>query len=137
MVSLKMARFPLATAALFLSALYLAQAESGSGPVVLTSENFASETEGKAAFVKFYAPWCGHCVALAPAWDSLAKKVHAEMPDTAKVGKVDCTVEQELAGKYNVRGYPTLIMLKNGEQIPYRGARDEDSLMSFVKQHTA
>eukprot|EP00285_Hemiselmis_virescens_P005614 CAMPEP_0173377364 /NCGR_PEP_ID=MMETSP1356-20130122/563_1 /TAXON_ID=77927 ORGANISM="Hemiselmis virescens, Strain PCC157" /NCGR_SAMPLE_ID=MMETSP1356 /ASSEMBLY_ACC=CAM_ASM_000847 /LENGTH=126 /DNA_ID=CAMNT_0014330051 /DNA_START=13 /DNA_END=393 /DNA_ORIENTATION=+ len=116
--------------ALLLAVLALALAQ---GPVVLTADNFEAETEGKAAFVKFYAPWCGHCVALAPAWESLASKVASI--DNAVVGKVDCTIEQELAGKYGIKGYPTLMMLKDGEQIPYRGARDEDSLLAFVKNH--
>jgi thioredoxin domain-containing protein 5 len=113
-----------------LAAVVMAQ-----GPVVLTADNFEAETEGKTAFVKFYAPWCGHCVALSPTWDSLASKVHGNIDDT-KIGKVDCTVEQELGAKFAVRGYPTLILIdKEGEQHPYRGARDEDSLMAFVKNH--
>ena len=49
------------------------------------TDNFEAETEGKTAFVKFYAPWCGHCVALSPTWDSLAAKVnllHPSLPQS-------------------------------------------------------
>ena len=43
--------------------------------IVLTSESF-SEAVGKPelTFVKFYAPWCGHCKRLSPTWDQLAQQ---------------------------------------------------------------
>ena len=49
---------------------------------------------------------CGHCKALAPAWNELGDAY----PDTGSVviGDVDCTVEESLCSEYEVRGYPTL-----------------------------
>lgn len=44
--------------------------------------------DGSTWFVKMYAPWCGHCKKLAPAWDELANKVK---PQNINVAKVDCT----------------------------------------------
>ncbi len=52
--------------------LALALCACASSTLMLTQENFDTETAGKSVFIKFYAPWCGHCKKLAPAWDKLA-----------------------------------------------------------------
>lgn len=55
-------------------------------------------------FIKFYAPWCGHCKSLAPVWDELGRDLKGKV----MIGKVDCTTETSVAGRFGVRGYPTL-----------------------------
>ena len=69
---------------------------------VLTKDNFDDfVSKNPKVFVKFYAPWCGHCKAMAPAYSSLAKKMN-EQEDGIPIAKVDATVEKELAEKYGV-----------------------------------
>ncbi len=54
----------------------------------LTDENFESVRNGNGAvFVKFFAPWCGHCKRLAPTWEELAEAVHGSSSTTV-VAKV-------------------------------------------------
>jgi len=79
-------------------------------------------------FVKFYAPWCGHCKSLAPVWDKIA----TNLKDIVSVVKVDCTGEQSLCSRYGVQGYPTLKLFKKGKAKDYQQQRDAASLMRFA-----
>ena len=76
-----------------------------------------------------------HCKRLAPTWDELSMKL--EDKANVKIAKVDCTLDKDLCKKYEVRGYPTLILFKNGEQAEkYSKARDLNALYSFVTEHS-
>lgn len=78
-----------------------------SGAVDLSKENFKSTIEGKNAFVKFFASWCGHCKAMKPAWDQLG----SEYADSTSVliGDADCTAGgKSLCEEFDVKGYPTI-----------------------------
>ena len=55
--------------------------------------------------VEFYAPWCGHCKALAPEYVAAAKALRGS---GAKLGAVDCDAHKSLCDKYDVRGFPTV-----------------------------
>lgn len=99
---------------------------------VLTGNDFDSTISAGTTFVKFYAPWCGHCKRLAPTWDQLAEITHSKTGIT--IAKVDCTVEKELCETHQVRGYPTLILFKDGsKKANYSGARDIESLLAFLE----
>jgi thioredoxin 1 len=62
--------------------------------------------------VDFTATWCGPCKALAPIVDQLAD----ELEGAVKVGKLDVDESPVTAGKYGVRGVPTVMVFKNGER---------------------
>ena len=70
---------------------------------------------GVSSFLKFYAPWCGHCKALAPAWDQLALEYAAS--SSVLVGEVDCTSSggAALCARYSIEGYPTLKFNQAGD----------------------
>ena len=93
-----------------------------------TFDNFVKENEN--VFVKFYAPWCGLCKKLAPVWDELHTKLSDE---NVVIAKYDATANEN--EQVEVKGYPTLKYYKNGNAIDYRGGRDLDSLLKFVKEH--
>jgi len=61
-----------------------------SGTVLsLTADNFDKLTSSGIWFIKFFAPWCGHCQKLAPVWEELGHELQYKV----NVGKVDCTVD--------------------------------------------
>uniref|UniRef100_A0A8C4R317 protein disulfide-isomerase n=1 Tax=Eptatretus burgeri TaxID=7764 RepID=A0A8C4R317_EPTBU len=98
----------------------------------LNSSSFKKHIAVGHHFVKFYAPWCGHCKALAPTWDELASTLKNSKVVT--VVKIDCTLETSLCHENSIKGYPTLIWFKNGKQLEhYRGRRDLESLKQYIQ----
>lgn len=104
--------------------------------VQLGEGDFAHAIAKGVTVVKFYAPWCGHCMRLAPTWEQLAEKLAARADVT--IAKVDCTVDgnKELCGDQEVNGYPTVFLYRAGEKVTeYYGPRSLDDLHEFVVQH--
>lgn len=105
------------------------------GSTVLTAANIDSEMAGKNSFIKFQAPWWGHCKSMKAAWEDLGTAF--EGSSSVLIGDVDCTVETELASTYSVSGYPTIKYFttetdEKGDS--YSGGRDFDSLKKFVEE---
>jgi len=87
----------------------------------------------KDVFVKYYAPWCGHCKKLAEPWKELAESM-SEHKDLV-IGKFDATVNE--AEGVEIRGYPTLIFYPkdNKEGISYDGERDVEAMKSWLLEN--
>merc|ERR1712111_181106 len=96
-----------------------------------TEGSFTKTVAEGDTFIKFYAPWCGHCQKPAPTWDELAKKFESE--EKVKIAKLDCTQAQSVCQENEVKGYPTLSYFRNGRKVEnYKGARNMDDLADFV-----
>lgn len=81
--------------------------------------------------VEFYAPWCPACKNLAPVWDDLSTWSDDL---NIKTAKVDVTTSPGLSGRFFVTALPTIFHVMNGEFRQYKGARDLNSLMTFVEE---
>ncbi|XP_009993821.1 PREDICTED: protein disulfide-isomerase A2 [Chaetura pelagica] len=88
------------------------------GVLVLHQHNFARAlTEHQLLLVEFYAPWCGHCQRLAPAFAQAATT-------PAWMAKVDATAQVALANEFSITSYPTLKLFRGGNRthpIAYTG----------------
>ena len=104
--------------------------------VVLTKDNFDQFLKDhQRVFVKFYAPWCGHCKAMAPGYSNLAKRMQTE-ENGIPIAKVDSTIEKELSEKYGVQGFPTLKLFVDGEPVDYQGGREENDIYQWLSKKT-
>ncbi|KAF7586352.1 protein disulfide-isomerase precursor [Aspergillus hancockii] len=111
-----------------------ANAETPSDVISLTTDTFDSFIkEHDLVLAEFFAPWCGHCKALAPKYEEAATELKEK--DIALV-KVDCTAEEDLCRDQGVEGYPTLKIFRGLDSVkPYQGARQTEAIVSYmVKQ---
>lgn len=103
------------------------------------SKDFDSQIKSSnhTSIVEFYAPWCGHCKNLAPAFEKAAKSLSG----LAKVAAVNCDEESNkpLCGQMGVQGFPTLKIVRPGKKAgkpaieDYQGARSAKAIVEAVK----
>ena len=80
--------------------------------------------------VDFWAPWCGPCRAMAPAFAAAAGELEPEF----RLAKVNTEEEQQLAARFGIRSIPTLILFRNGRELARQsGAMDAGNLMRWVR----
>lgn len=98
--------------------------------VTLTKTNFDSHIkDNKHTLVEFYAPWCGHCKKLAPEYGKAAAQLASK---GIILAKVDATEQTELASKYNVKGFPTMVWFEDAQNYDYDGGRTSDTIVEWV-----
>jgi protein disulfide-isomerase A1 len=77
-----------------------------------------------------FAPWCGHCKALAPEYEEAATTLKEK---SIPLIKVDCTEEADLCKEHGVEGYPTLKIFRGLDQVaPYQGQRKSQAIVSYM-----
>lgn len=100
-------------------------------PVEMTGEQLlrAIEKTDQTLVVDFWAPWCGPCKSFAPTFSKAAKQLEPKV----KLIKINTEIEQQIAGKFNIRSIPTLAIFKNGKEITRQsGASDLTGFINWV-----
>eukprot|EP01084_Bolivina_argentea_P120445 213495_1 len=109
--------------------------EEDSAVFTLTQESFGPFVQSnERVLVEFYAPWCGHCKALAPKYEEAAR-ILAEQESPTKLAKLDATEAPMLTQQFNIEGYPTLILFEGTDATPFQAGRETEDIVNWVIKH--
>lgn len=103
-------------------------------PVALNSENFQKHINKNdiPVVVDFWAPWCGPCKMMAPAFEQAA----AQLEPRARLAKLNTEDEQNIGARLNIRSIPTMVVFKNGREVARQaGAMSAADIRSWVENY--
>jgi thioredoxin 2 len=102
-------------------------------PMALNGQSFETHAAKSdiPLLVDFWAPWCGPCKAMAPQFEKAA----GQLEPSVRLAKVNTDDERELAGRFQIQGIPTMVLLKHGKEIARQsGLMDAAGIEEWVEQ---
>ncbi len=95
-------------------------------------EKVIKASSDRPIMVDFWAEWCSPCLSLAPALE----RVIDELGGTVHLAKVEVDDNMRLAGHYRLRGFPTVILFHQGEELGrFHGSRASHWLREWIEEH--
>ena len=103
-----------------------------------SSSSSSSGSSKQAELMLFYVDWCPHCKTAKPVWEELKNEYQNKTINGYSVlfTEINCTTEtaeiEKMISKYNIEGYPTIKLLKDGQIIEYDAKPTKDTLVQFL-----
>lgn len=107
--------------------------EMNTKPIPVTDSNFNEiVNKNSLALIDCWAPWCGPCVVISPIVEELAK----EYAGKVLFGKLNVDQNPRTAGRFQIFGIPTLLIIKNGKEVDrIVGLAPKDHIEARLKKH--
>lgn len=97
-------------------------------------ERVLAASRSSLVLVDFWAEWCPPCVALTPTLEHVARKFEGRF----LLAKVEVDDNMRLAGRFKLRGFPTVILFRDGEQVThFTGNKPMHFVRELVEEHLA
>ena len=91
---------------------------------VIEQENYSNDN-----IVLYYADWCGHCKQFMPEWENAANQLGSKIRFT----KINCVNDKKRCENESIKGFPTVILYRNGKKMEFNGERTVDGLKKFIE----